>query len=66
MSEKKLTAEQEKRIEELKREFKEKAMQIPEPPEPHNKLDGGGGSFHELGVELQKRMQQILEEEKNI
>ena len=62
MSEKKLTAEQERKIEEIKREFEEKAMQIPELPKPHNQLDGGGGPFHQLGVEFQKRMQQILAE----
>ena len=61
MSEIRLTEKQKQEIEELKREFAERAMQIPEEPEPHRHLDGGGGSFHDLGVEFQKRLRQIVE-----
>ena len=52
-----------KKIEELKQEFAERAMQIPEEPKPHRYLDGGGGPFHDLGVEFQKRLRQIVEEQ---
>ena len=38
-------------------------MQIPEEPKPHRYLDGGGGPFHDLGVEFQKRLRQIVEEQ---
>ncbi|MGN0384592.1 MAG: hypothetical protein ACI4EX_01780 [Lachnospiraceae bacterium] len=61
MSERKLTREQEIKIEELKKEFAIKAKRIPEPDKPHNRLDGGGGPFHDLSVEFQKRMHQILD-----
>lgn len=63
MSERKLTREQEIKIEELKREFIIKAERIPEPAKPHNQLDGGGGAFHDLGIEFQKRMRQIVDEQ---
>lgn len=63
MSEVRLTEKQAKQIKELKQEFKEKAMKLPETSEQNNRLDGGGGPFHELGVEFQRRMQQILDEE---
>lgn len=59
MSEKKLSVEQEKMKEELFKEFEERVMQIPEPKGPHNKLDGGGGPFHDLGVEFQERLKKI-------
>jgi len=52
-----------KKIEELKQEFAERAMQIPEEPKPHRYLDGGAGPFHDLGVEFQKRLRQIVEEQ---
>lgn len=63
MSERKLTREQEIKIEELKREFVIKATKIPEPAKPHNQLDGGGGPFHDLGMEFQRRIRQILDEQ---
>ena len=49
-----------KKIEELIQEFAERAMQE---PKPHRYLDGGGGPFHDLGVEFQKRLRQIVEEQ---
>ena len=63
MSDKQLTTAQKEKLEKLQKEFIERAEQIPESPRPHNKLDGGGGPFHDLGVEFQKRWQQIIDEE---
>lgn len=62
MTERELTEDQRLRKEKLIEEFKEKAMQIPESDPPYNRLDGGGGPFHELGVEFQRRLKQIISE----
>lgn len=61
MSERKLSAEQERKKAELFKEFQERVMQIPESQGPHNILDGGGGRFHDLGVEFQRRLREIVD-----
>ncbi|MBD5459941.1 MAG: hypothetical protein HDR26_03210 [Lachnospiraceae bacterium] len=45
MSERKLSAEQERKKAELFKEFQERVMQIPESQGPHNILDEGGEGF---------------------
>lgn len=62
MPEKKLTDDQLKRIEKLKKEMIDRGNLISEPQKPHNKLDGGGGPFHDFGMEFQKRLQEIVNE----
>ncbi len=62
MAGRELTEDQRIRKEKLIEEFKIKAMQIKESDPPHNILDGGGGPFHDLGLEFQKRLKEIISE----
>lgn len=62
MSEKRLTNEQKRKRKALIEEFEQRIAQMPEAQGPCNYLDGGGGRFHDLGLEFRARLKNIMEE----